>query len=539
VSSGSEPGMRKRIWSSATLLWLSVGILLILPTQTFGQPADKSYVQEVLGIQRQIEDHDLAGARASIAAALEKYPGNGGLENLLGIIDIQQGDPVAARRVFSAAVRHDPHLSGAMLNLARLDLERAASDPAAAAEALALDTKVLQLEPRNDEANYQAATLLAYRKSYRDSLEHLHRLSTEALNQIGAQVLLCSDAALLGSREATNNAAEALAAHPELTEEDVQSCLPALRTAHRADLITKLFEAAQQHRSLSPSGLRVLGLAQEAEGALPQARATLERAFDAGDQSVPLLIDLTRVAQAAGDHQGALGYLAHARQLDPQNAGLAYEFGAICLNMGLFAEARKALEEAVKLQPGNADYNFGLGTVISYSEDPSQALPYLRKFHELRPQDAKGLLALGTASYRAKDYEAAIPWLKQASASQPTAAEAHFYLGRIARQEGHATEATAELKQSLALQPDQAGVLAELGQICVNAHDFAQATTYLQHALQLDPDNYAANFGLLQLYARTGDARLNTQSKRFDQIKQKQQDQEQQMMRMIEIRPGN
>ncbi|MGB7167937.1 MAG: tetratricopeptide repeat protein [Acidobacteriaceae bacterium] len=532
--------------SSSTWLLLAPSLLLALPVHAAGQTADSAtnstansaYVQRVLSIQHQIETHDLAGARASIVSTLQKYPADGGLENLLGIVDIEDGDTKAARQDFSAAIRHDPRLAGAMLNLARIDMQTASSDAAARSEALGLDEKALQLEPHNDEANYQIATLLAWQKSYSRSIEHLQRLSPQARTEVGAEALLCTDAASLGDRSSTDSAAAALAANPALTEQDVTSCLPALRTAHRADLIDNLLTTVSQRQPLSAAGERILGLAQEAEGKLPLARATLEKAFTADDQSVPILVDLTRVAKTAGDNQGALGYLAHARQLDPQDASLPYEFGAICLRMGLYGEARKALEEAVRLDPQNPTYNFGLGTVISYSEDPSQAIPYLQKYHSLRPQDPDGLLALGETSFRAKDYESAIPWLKQAAARPRTAAEAHFYLGRIAREEGHLDEATAELNLSLSLHPDQPNVLAEIGQICVGNQNYPQATTYLQRALHLDPDNYGANFGLLQLYARTGDPRRDAQSKRFDQIRQKQEDQQRQMMRVIEIRPG-
>ena len=528
--------------SSDNWLLLAPSVLLSLALHAAGQSADSAansaYVQSVLSIQHQIEVHDLAGARASIVSSLQKYPANGGLENLLGIVDIQDGNPKAARRDFSAAIRHDPRLASAMLNLARIDMQTASSDAAARSEALSLDEKALQLEPHNDEANYQIATILAWQKSYSRSIEHLQKLSPQAKTQVGAEALLCTDAASLGDRSSTDSATATLAANPDLTEQDVTSCLPALRTAHRADLIDDLLTAVSQRQPLSAAGERILGLAQEAEGKLPLARATLEKAFSADDQSVAILVDLTRVAQTAGDNQGALGYLAHARQLDPHDASLPYEFGAICLRMGLYGEARKALEEAVQLDPQNPTYNFGLGTVISYSEDPSQALPYLQKYHSLRPQDPDGLLALGETSFRAKDYESAIPWLKQAAAQPRTAAEAHFYLGRIARQEGHLDAATAELKLSLSLQPDQSSVLAEIGQICVANQSYPQATTYLQRALHLDPDNYAANFGLLQLYARTGDPRRDAQAKHFDEIRQKQEDQQRQMMRVIEIRPA-
>jgi uncharacterized protein HemY len=92
------------------------------------------------------------------------------------------------------------------------------------------------------------------------------------------------------------------------------------------------------------------------------------------------------------------------------------------------------------------------------------------------------------------------------------------------------------MKQALTLRPDQADALAELGQIGVQTRDFSHADSYFEKALRADPDNYEANFGLLQLYARTGDVRREQQSRRFDQIKNKKEERDRQMMRVIEIR---
>jgi tetratricopeptide (TPR) repeat protein len=118
-----------------------------------------------------------------------------------------------------------------------------------------------------------------------------------------------------------------------------------------------------------------------------------------------------------------------------------------------------------------------------------------------------------------------------------TSADAHFYLGRIAREERHLDDSISELKQSLALRADSADVLAELGQICVLTRNYTDAAEYLDHAVKIDRDNYAANFGLLQLYARTGDARREGQSKRFDEIKDNREKREHEMMRILEVRP--
>jgi uncharacterized protein HemY len=95
------------------------------------------------------------------------------------------------------------------------------------------------------------------------------------------------------------------------------------------------------------------------------------------------------------------------------------------------------------------------------------------------------------------------------------------------------------LKQALALRPDQPDTLAELGQICLQNREFDQASSYFDRALRIDADNYGANFGLLQLYARTSDPRREQQTHRFEQIKDMKQEQEKQMMRVIEIRPND
>jgi cytochrome c-type biogenesis protein CcmH/NrfG len=207
--------------------------------------------------------------------------------------------------------------------------------------------------------------------------------------------------------------------------------------------------------------------------------------------------------------------------------------------MGLYAEARKAIAEALRLAPDNPEYNLGMGLVVSFSEDPSQSLPYLKRYAELRPADPEGLMALGAANFRAKDYDTAAQWLKQAASHDKTSADAHFYLGRIARQEGRFDEAAAQLSQSLALHSDQPEALAELGQINLATRNLPQAEKYFEDSLRLDPDNYTANFGLLQLFARTGDSRREQQSQRFEQIKNKKEERDRQMMRVIEIRPDD
>lgn len=512
--------------------------LAFLPCVLSAQPSHDPLLQSILAIQQHIQSGDLEGARSLIIDASRTHPAKGGLENLLGIVEIQENHVEQAKKDFADAIRHDPKLVSAYLNLARIDMESAGDDKQKQAETLHLYETALRLDPANAEANFQAANLLMWSGKYQSSLDHVARLKSDERNQPGAQSLVCADEAGLGHREAADRAAAALIANPDLAEDDAASMLPALRSARRADIIEKIYAAIDARHPLSPVGLRTLGLAREANGELPQARATLEKVFAADPKSVTPLVDLARIANAAQDYTGALGYLAHAREMTPTDASLPYEFGVICTRLNLVAEARKALTEAVSLEPNNPQYNLGLGIVASVDHDPLQALPYLQKFHELKPGDPAGMLALGTTYFRAKDYENAATWLQKSAASKPTACEAHYYLGRIARQKGEVNTAIAEFQQAEALQPQKAEVLAELGQVYVQTRNFPEATRLLEKAVSLDDKSYSANFGLLQLYARTGDPRRDEQAKRFDAIKDENEQQSHEMMRQIEISPS-
>jgi len=88
----------------------------------------------ILSIQEQIETGNLDRAHALIATAASKYPNNGGLENLLGVVQIQQGHAAEAIKAFSAAIAHNPRLVGAYLNLSRIRMQSAATDQSARAE---------------------------------------------------------------------------------------------------------------------------------------------------------------------------------------------------------------------------------------------------------------------------------------------------------------------------------------------------------------------------------------------------------------------
>ena len=502
-----------------------------------GQIKEGEREQKILRIQQLIQEQNLAEAQRELTKAAKQYPADEGFENLLGIVEAQQGHYAAAEKGFRRAIASGPKFTGAYLNLGRLYQEHVADDPATRPKALEVYRRVLEYDPANAEAHYQSAAIFLQQLEYQKSLDHVSHLAAENQNSAQTLSIRCADYAGLGNRQGADEAAAGLMAAPDFSISDAQQALLGLIPGKREDLIVSLLESLQSRQQLPAGLLRSLGLAYEQVNRLADARAALDKSFVEGNSSVGLLLELTRIAREQKDFQGALGYLGHARDLEPDNASLHYHFGVVCVDMNLIVEARDSFERAVKIEPENPDYNYALGAASTFRHDPADAVPYFEKYLKLRPQDPRGKLAMGAALFRAKDYDAAIPWLKQAAGNPGTAVKAHYYLGAIALEEGELDEAFINLQEALKGEPDYADALAALGHYYMMRTNYEQAEKQIQHALKTDPDHYAANFYLLTLYTRTKDSRQEVQARRFDELEKLLAEKRQEFLRIVEVRP--
>lgn len=520
--------------SPISALCLTVLFCLAVRTVSYSENGERE--KKILRIQQSIEQSDLEQAQQLLTEAARQFPADPGFDNLQGIVDAQKGDFSRAEASFLEAVTRDPRFTGAYLNLGRLYQENAVVDPKGTQKALDTYARVLRYDGKNSEANYQSATLLLSLGEYQNSLAHLKLLPAATLARPQALSVLCADYAGLGDRERTDVASARMLASPDLSEQDVRQAIPGLRAGKRDDLLVTVLESLQKRQPLAPELLHTLGLAYEGNNQLIEARASLEKSTVAS-LSVASLLELARVAHKQRDYKGSLGYLAHARDLEPENASLHYSFGLVCLDLDLVAEARNSFEKAIKLDPDNPSYNYAMGTASAFRQDPEEAVPYFEKYIQLRPQDPRGKLAIGVVLWRAKNYDAAVPWLKQAASANETAATAHYYLGSIALHENRLDEAFAELQTALKAQPVYADVLAQLGQYFLVRKDYAQAEQQLRRALEIDPDHYSANFYLLTLYTRTGDSRREAQGKHFEELKILLNEKTQELLRIVEVQP--
>ena len=410
-------------------LTISLKILLFLVVALAGvaAPSDAGLLSK---IQQLIRQGDLAGARERLNVALRQEPQEPALYNLLGVVDAQQGNYSAAEADFKKAIERAPGFEGALLNLGRLYVENSSKDANSLRKALETYQRVLHNQPGNLEALYQSALLLTLQGAFRESLKHLDRMPADEQARPQALAVRCADYAGFDENLSAANAAERLLRDPDFSEADLLPVLPVFESRDVA-LAAKLIEGLAAKNRASPATLGRLGALYEHEGKLAQARELVEKTAEAGVPSVSLLSELARIAYQQRDWEGALGYLAHARDLEPNNASIHFFFGMVSVELNLPLEARKSLEKAVLLNPVNPFYNYALGSVVVQGRNPGEALPYFQKYIESKPDDPRGRFALGAAYFYAGNYETARKQLEGVANRPETAAGAHYFLGRI------------------------------------------------------------------------------------------------------------
>jgi tetratricopeptide (TPR) repeat protein len=507
--------------------------LLVLVVLLRAQGSDVTQVE--LAIQQAIQTGDLATASRLVNNALEQHPSNGGLLNLRGVVHARRDEVPEARKDFSDAVRLAPGLMPAWQNLARACQLQAGQDASAVSCAISSWEHVSRLEPGDAEAHSSLALLYERQGKFSESLHELTALSAQEASSTGNLALRCADLSALGRMREATAAASRLAASPDFSEADFDSMQSVLQSPKAAGVVVTLIEALDARGAASLASLRRLAIAYEQSDRLRDARKTLERVAMLDPKNTAHLLELARLADATKDHEAALGYLAHARDLAPDNPQIHYLFAMIAAEMNLPVEAKRSLDRALALDPENPNYNYAMGTVILTTRDAATAAGYFQKFVKARPADPTGHYALGIAYFASGDYDKSKEEMQLAENS-PKAAGAEYYFGRIARIEGHADDAARHLRKSIELMPSFAPSHTELARVLMLQDNFKEAQTELDRAVHLDPTNFQANEQLLVVYKRTHDPRAVKQAELVKHLDEDRSKRAELMLRTVEVR---
>lgn len=492
---------------------------------------------ELKSVQSDIVAGRLDMAESTIRRLLLAYPEDPRLYNFLGVIQAQRGAYPEAEAAFRRALELAPDLIGAYYNLGRLYQENLARDGQALDKGIGVYQALIRLLPEDPEANYQAAVLLHLKGRYELSNGHLDRLPAAAQQRAPAALLRAGNEAALGDRASAEARVRILLSARDLEEVDVVRIAPALRRSGADDLLIRLLAELERRQQISVETAGDLAALYEEKGDFEAARLTLELVSPRHPDLTSLLIRLAWVTYRAQQYEKALGYLAHARDLSPQDARIHLFFGLTCVELNLAVEAMKSLEQAVALDPENPFFHYAFGATVMRWREAAEAIPHLEKYVAAFPEDPRGRFTLGEAYFLNKDYEASRRLMEELLGAPETAVNAHYYLGVMDRLEQQFESAQKHLEEVLRVDPGRVDALAELGGLYTRLGRFDEAEALLDRALEKEPDHYQANFNLLTLYTRRRDPRAEQQRTRFEQIKEGRWRTYAESLRTVEVVP--
>ena len=511
--------------------------VLFLATAFCLRPQSSDFTQQLLSIQAAIQTGDLEAASQLINTSLEQHPKEGGLLNLRGIVHARRDQVPEARKDFAEAVRLAPGLTPAWQNLGRACQIEAEHDPSSVSCAIDSWQHVLRSKPGDTEAHQSLALLYVRRGNFAESLRELGKLPAQEASHSKNLALRCVDLAGLGQVTEAKSVASRLAERADFSESDLEGLQAAFYAPKLAAVVVILIEALDARHAASLASLQRLALAYEQLQRPSEARKMLERVAVLEPNNTAHLLELARLADASKDYEGALGYLAHARDLAPDNPRIHFLFGMMAVKINLPIEARRSLERALALDPENPGYNYAMGSVILSSRDAATASRYLQKFVKAEPADSRGHYALGIAYFASGDYVKAKEEMKRVASDPKVGAGAEYYLGRMARLEGEVDDATRHLRKSVELMPSLSESHTELARISILQGNLENARAELDRALRLDPRSFQGNNELLVLYKRTHDPRAEKQAELLKKLDEDRSKRAELMLRTIEVRP--
>ena len=187
------------------------------------------------------------------------------------------------------------------------------------------------------------------------------------------------------------------------------------------------------------------------EGSADEAKRTYRELLTGSPQHLRARNNLALLLDASGDHQGALGELDRALELDPEHTTLLTNRGAMLGTMGRYAAAERDLRRVLHVEPANVEALFNLGVVMTKKGLWSEAVPLLRHVTELAPERGTAFYYLGESLNHVDDLLGALAAYQRAAELQPSNARALYRLGIIYDRLARPDDAAAMYRKSRAV----------------------------------------------------------------------------------------
>lgn len=386
-------------------------------------------------------------AREIVDLLVKREPGNADYRNLQGLVAGQSGDEKGAQAAFEQALKLNPRLHSASINLAKL--ETGAGKLEAAMQRL---RAVLALDDKNIEALMSLATL------------------SERTGNIADATRFFEKAADLSGPKDLNPGRALVAYHI------------------RGKRLPAAVEAVKQLTQKAPDDTNVLlsnATVSLAQNDLSAAKIFLTRANRSPGADAPTLVKIAYLQLSAGDPKGAAYSVDKALQLSPGFTPAVAMAADVDIRLGDLSKAEQRARELVAKLPKSGVGHALLGDVASARRQPAQALVHYQRAHEI-DANSESLLRLFNVQWSSNQRGAlaiAEAWLNKHPADAAVwraVADAHARSGSL---KAAGTAYAALIKA----EPTDADALNNYAQVLIGLKE-PQALKIAERALALRPD---------------------------------------------------
>lgn len=398
-----------------------------------------------------LRDNQATKALAVANALATRQPSNPSYQNLLGLAKAQGRDVAGARAAFEQAIKLDPTLLQASMNLSRLEMGARNLD-----RAQSLLDGVLQADERNTEGMYLQAELASRRGKPADALRWLEK----AYDVAGAK--------------------------------DLRSALALvdlhLRQGRPADAL-KIAQQVSAYVSDDLAVLMALVRAQLANGDQSGAKATLTTATRLANFDAPVQVEIAVLQLGVRNVAGAAYSLEKALSTRPDFLPALVMMTEVETKQGELGKAEAHAQQILKKQPKLAIGNSLMGDIAMARNQPQLAIEHYRKAFQAEPSsDTVGRLFRTQAS---QDVKAAVQLMEQWLRTHANDVDSRRMLAEAHVKNNNLPGAKQEYERLRQLLPKDAGVINDLANVLLRMKD-PQAMQVAEQALAADSNSVAA-----------------------------------------------
>jgi tetratricopeptide (TPR) repeat protein len=371
-----------------------------------------------------INANKLAEAEQQLNQILKVTPNEANALNLLGTIRARQENLPAAETLFSRAIRSNPNLAGAHLNLAHIYLLKAQPDKTAAEL-----REVLRVEPSNAEAIYRLAWLMVSQGQFDECIAFVEKARQEQpptaplLAVLGDAYLRKgeqgkAEGAYLQTLQLSNNNVNALLGLAQIsyTKGELQPAADYLSRGSAAigrapDLLYR-FALVALKLNLRANAVSALKTAIEIKPTEPTYRFALGTAW----LKTPANLD-----EAEESFRQFL-------KLRPQDTQGQLHLGYVLLKQKKVGEARDWIEKSIQSGGGTPEAFYYLGLIAQAHDEDARAVELFLKSVQQAPSFSSAHVALGAVYLKLKDFNRAQQSLETGVKLTPDDAKAHYNL---------------------------------------------------------------------------------------------------------------